>query len=162
MIGAHREQRRSKRQIEVGVFAVDNAEIIDFDCVLLGARVGIEFGGQIADGARALRDAGDHFLVIAPAFFRRQFGEIAVFRIVISAKIMASDSDACFAVVAQGKRINRFRFVAAIVRGVNDVEILGREDDREPAIVGSGAQLRVLIGIVEINRFVINRDADER
>jgi len=63
------EQRRSEWQIEVRIFSVDDAKVIDFDRVLFGTGIGVEFGREIADGACALCETGDELLVIAAALF---------------------------------------------------------------------------------------------
>ena len=116
------EQRGRKGQIKVGVFAIHDGIIVHFDGELLDARIAVEFGGQVAERAGALGDIGNDFLVIAPAFFGRQFGEIAILGIVMAAEILARDPDPRFAIIREGESINGFRFIAAILRGVNDFE----------------------------------------
>src|SRR3954452_22379801 len=97
MVGTDREKRRSEREVEVQVFAIDNSVIIDLHGELLGAGIGIKLSGQISHRLGALADGGNNLLVITPAFLRRQFGEESAFHVVFSAKIVASDADLRFA-----------------------------------------------------------------
>jgi len=63
---------------------------------------------------------------------------------------VAGNADARLAVVADGERIDRFGFVLAVFDGLDDLEALAGEVQREPAIVTRGTKLGILIAIVEI------------
>src|SRR5947209_834276 len=47
MIRAHREERRSERQIEIRKLSIHDTEVIDFNRVLFEAGIAVKFGVQI-------------------------------------------------------------------------------------------------------------------
>ncbi len=133
---AGRQQRRRGGQIEVKIFSIRDAVVVNDHRELFQAGIGVELGRQIAHGLRTLGHAGNGFLKIPFPLLGRQLGEEPVLGVVIIAVIPARNLEQRPAAVVQQQRVIRPGRVLAVLGGVNDFPRPGGERDAQMAIEG--------------------------
>ena len=85
-----------------------------------------------------------------------------VFRAVTAAIIIARHAHARLAVVGHGQDVKCLRGVATIFGGVNFRAGAAGQHQAQPAVVRGGAQLRVLVGVIQVIRLAGDDHLDQR